>query len=513
VVEAAHALKDTTAAACRVPPAAAVAAWLLAALGDGLLARIPWYRAHAVLLNDPGRLLSAHCVHSALAAGWAAAGLVFEVVLLDPSDPVFNPFWRQGAFLLPVSSRLGLGANPAQPFSLDDSVLAHAAVTAALLLAAGWHWAFWDLLLFSTPSRAAALHFTSIFGIHLCLAGLLCAGFGAAHLTFIGFWTTDSFGAYGSPRPLRPSFSIASAPLLRYGALAGHHIAACVFLAAGGRWHASSYPGPRLYAALALGNIEAILSSSISAFFLSGAVNACLMWYGGPLTPAGLYGPTRFSWDSSFYMQEIIFRSSLLSWNGLTDSMLMLDYIGVNPAKGGLFRAGPMVKGDGCIQAWVGHAFFQLSALAPLAVRRMPAFFETFPVLLLDRAGLVRGVIPFRRAESRWSLSAGSISVRFAGGVFDGTRLQQPALVKTFARKAQLGEIFTFERSSSAAADGLFRTSVRGWFTYSHALFVLFLVQGHLWHAARSLFKDIWTGVRASEGAMAEYGAGERLRG
>jgi len=86
-------------------------------------------------------------------------------------------------------------------------------------------------------------------------AGLLCAGFGAAHLTFIGPWAADSFGAYGSPRPLRPSLSAAPAPLLRYGALAGHHAAAGGLLAAGGLWHASSCPGPRLYAALALGSV------------------------------------------------------------------------------------------------------------------------------------------------------------------------------------------------------------------------------------------------------------------
>jgi len=176
--------------------------------------------------------------------------------------------------------------------------------------------------------------------------------------------------------------------------------------------------------------------------------------------------------------------------------MLVLDYVGVSPAKGGLFRAGPMVKGDGCVQAWAGHAFFQLPALAPLAVRRMPAFFET-------------------SRERCWnkSLSAGSTSARFAGGALDGAGLQQPAPVKAFARKAQLGEILAFERSSSAAADGLFRASARGWFAYSHALLMLLLAQGHLWHAARSLFKDTWTGARASEGAVAEYGAGERLRG
>ena len=40
-----------------------------------------------------------------------------------------------------------------------------------------------------------------------------------------------------------------------------------------------------------------------------------------------------------------------------------------------------------------------------LSVLRMPAaFFETFPGLLIDQGGTVRADIPFRRAESRYSI-------------------------------------------------------------------------------------------------------------
>jgi photosystem II CP47 chlorophyll apoprotein len=39
-----------------------------------------------------------------------------------------------------------------------------------------------------------------------------------------------------------------------------------------------------------------------------------------------------------------------------------------------------------------------------LGVRRMPAFFETFPVILIDQGGTLRADIPFRRAESRYSI-------------------------------------------------------------------------------------------------------------
>ena len=34
---------------------------------------LPWFRVHIVILNDPGRLMSVHIMHSGLAAGWSGA--------------------------------------------------------------------------------------------------------------------------------------------------------------------------------------------------------------------------------------------------------------------------------------------------------------------------------------------------------------------------------------------------------------------------------------------------------
>ena len=34
---------------------------------------LPWFRVHVVVLNDPGRLLAVHLVHTGLVAGWAAS--------------------------------------------------------------------------------------------------------------------------------------------------------------------------------------------------------------------------------------------------------------------------------------------------------------------------------------------------------------------------------------------------------------------------------------------------------
>ncbi|PPS15173.1 hypothetical protein GOBAR_AA05408 [Gossypium barbadense] len=56
---------------------------------------LPWYRVHTVVLNDPGRLLSVHIMHTALVAGWAGSMALYELAVFDPSDPVLDPMWRQ----------------------------------------------------------------------------------------------------------------------------------------------------------------------------------------------------------------------------------------------------------------------------------------------------------------------------------------------------------------------------------------------------------------------------------
>jgi hypothetical protein len=47
---------------------------------------LPWYRVHTVVLNDPGRLLAVHIMHTALVAGWAGSMALYEqfLILLTP---------------------------------------------------------------------------------------------------------------------------------------------------------------------------------------------------------------------------------------------------------------------------------------------------------------------------------------------------------------------------------------------------------------------------------------------
>ena len=48
--------------------------------------RLPWFRVHIVILNDPGRLISVHIMHSGFAAGWSGVMVLYELITVDPTD-------------------------------------------------------------------------------------------------------------------------------------------------------------------------------------------------------------------------------------------------------------------------------------------------------------------------------------------------------------------------------------------------------------------------------------------
>jgi photosystem II CP47 chlorophyll apoprotein len=248
--------------------------------------------------------------------------------------------------------------------------------------------------------------------------------------------------------------------------------------------------------------------------FFAAFVVAGTMWYGNATTPIELFGPTRYQWDNGYFQQEIQRRveaevaagaSLEEAYESIPEKLAFYDYVGNSPAKGGLFRTGAMDSGDGIAQAWLGHPVFKDSQGRELTVRRMPNFFETFPVVLTDPEGVVRADIPFRRAESKLSIEQTGVTVSFYGGALDGQTFSDPAQVKQFARKAQLGEPFDFDRET-LNSDGVFRTSPRGWFTFGHACFALLFFFGHIWHGSRTIYRDVFAGVDPELEEQVEFG-------
>lgn len=169
-----------------------------------------------------------------------------------------------------------------------------------------------------------------------------------------------------------------------------------------------------------------------------------------------------------------------------------------------------MDNGDGIAVGWLGHATFKDREGHELFVRRMPTFFETFPVVLVDAEGVVRADVPFRRAESKYSVEQVGVTVEFFGGELGGASFTDPSTVKKYARRAQLGEIFEFDRAT-LKSDGVFRSSPRGWFTFGHATFALIFFFGHIWHGARTLFRDVFAGIDPDLDAQVEFGTFQKI--
>jgi photosystem II CP47 chlorophyll apoprotein len=460
---------------------------------------------------------------------------LYELAIFDPSDPVLNPMWRQGMFVMPFMARLGVtqswggwsisGETAVDPgfWSFEGVAAAHIVLSGLLFLAAVWHWVYWDLELFRDPRTGEpALDLPKMFGIHLFLSGLLCFGFGAFHLTGLfgpGMWVSDPYGITGHIEPVAPAWGPEGFNPFNPGGVVAHHIAAGIVGIIAGLFHLAVRPPERLFKALRMGNIETVLSSSIAAVFFAAFVVAGTMWYGSATTPIELFGPTRYQWDQGYFKQEIDRRvqANVASGAGLSEAysqipekLAFYDYVGNSPAKGGLFRAGPMDKGDGIAQTWLGHPVFKDGEGRELTVRRLPNFFETFPVILTDANGVVRADIPFRRAESRYSFEQAGVTVSFYGGDLDGQTFEDPVEVKKYARKAQLGEPFDFDRAT-LNSDGVFRTSPRGWFTFGHAVFALLFFFGHIWHGSRTLFRDVFAGVEADMEEQVEWGLFQKV--
>lgn len=495
--------------------------------------RLPWFRVHIVVLNDPGRLISVHLMHTGLLAGWAGLMSLYELIITDPTDPIFNPIWRQSDYVIPQMAKLGVvnsnygwslldyGAFSPQPsfWTFELVAISHILFSGLLILAAFWHWAYWDLALFTSLSTMTrSIDLNKVFGIHLTLAALGCFGFGFIHLSGPGMWASDESAIAGTIRSIAPNYSILALNPFSFGTIVSHHIIAGLFGIGVGAWHISTRPGPFIYKTVRMNSIESVLSSSIIAILWVAIITSSASWYGSVTQPVELNGPTRYHWDNAFFNQDIESKvqvsqdegkSLALAYDEVPDKLFVYDYLGSNPAKGGLFRAGPIIKGDGIIENWIGQPTFQLGSI-DLQVRRAPSFFETFPVLLVDKGGSLRADIAFRRSQSRYSIEQTGVTCNIYGGAFSGSELNRAPLVKNYARKAQFGSIFSFDRKT-VRSDGVFRTSIRGWYTFSHATFAIFFLLGHLWHAARAFFKEIWTGVSFNNVETIEYGYNEKL--
>ncbi|MBM0213227.1 hypothetical protein JHZ67_29605 [Pseudomonas syringae pv. maculicola] len=57
-----------------------------------------------------------------------------------------------------------------------------------------------------------------------------------------------------------------------------------------------------------------------------------------------------------------------------------------------------------------------------------------------------------------------------------------------------MGEIFELD-CVILKFDGVFCSSLRGWFMFGYVLFVLFFFFGYIWYGVRIFFRDVFVGI------------------
>ena len=120
--------------------------------------------------------------------------MLYEVLIADRIDTVFNPVWKQGCYVIPTATRLGvvsfnyrqsIGINQVKnTWTYEATITPHIILSGLLVLAAQWHWAYAELDIFiSSSSGNLVIDLNRVFGIHLALASITCFTYGIAHLS------------------------------------------------------------------------------------------------------------------------------------------------------------------------------------------------------------------------------------------------------------------------------------------------------------------------------------------
>ncbi|KAL3498055.1 hypothetical protein ACH5RR_040787 [Cinchona calisaya] len=298
---------------------------------------LPWYRVHTVVLNDPGWLLSVHIMYTTLDAGWANSMALYELAVFNPSDPILDPMWKQGMFAIPFMTHFGITnswggwsiigrtVTNSGIWSYEGVAGANIVFSGLCFLAAIWHWVNWDLEIFCDERTGKpSLDLPKIFGIHLFLSGVACFGFGAFHVIGLNgprIWVSDPYGLTGKVQPVNPAWDVEGFDPFVPRGIASHHIAAGTLAILARLFHLSVRSPQRLYKGLCMGNIENVLSNSITGVFFVVFVVAGTMWYGSTTTSIELFKPTRYQWDQGYFQQEIYRRVSA----GLAENQNLLE--------------------------------------------------------------------------------------------------------------------------------------------------------------------------------------------
>jgi photosystem II CP47 chlorophyll apoprotein len=226
---------------------------------------LTWFRFHAVVLNDPGRLIAVQIMHtSPFICGWLG------------SIAVFNTMWRQDQLMLPVMDQLGVSSSwgtwkvEGAYFLIGDS---HSCLSGCLFAAA-----IWSLDRFYDRHTGQS----AIDASKLLLSRLALSGLSTWYLwSYPGIWLITAYDITGCVLLLEPTGGIEGL------AIATHYIAYGIVALVVRILHMCVRLSLGLCLYRTIGTVLA-RSTALVALLVAGT-----MWYGSATTPA-FFGPTRY---------------------------------------------------------------------------------------------------------------------------------------------------------------------------------------------------------------------------
>lgn len=162
---------------------------------------------------------------------------------------------------------------------------------------------------------------------------------------------SDVFSLSGVPTAVSYVWGPQGFDAFNPGGIASHHVAAGSLGVLGGIFHLTCRPSYALYTVLRIGKYCSSIVGSASR------IGYHVVWE--RVQSNKCFGPTRYMWDLLYLeaTETVVQRECArdlperckTAWNKVPDRLAFYDYLGHNPAKGGLFWTGPMVLGDGIV--------------------------------------------------------------------------------------------------------------------------------------------------------------------
>ncbi|KAI5420403.1 hypothetical protein KIW84_044262 [Lathyrus oleraceus] len=388
-------------------------------------------------------------MHTTLVAGWASSMALYELAIFDPSDPVLDPMWRQGMSVICFMTRLGITNS----------------------------WGGWNITE-GTITNPGIWSYEGVAATHIVFSGLC---FFAA----IWHWVYWDLEIFCDERNGKPSLDLPK--------IFGIHLFLAGVACFGfGAFHVTGLFGPGIWVSDPYGLTGRVQSVNpvwgVDGFdpFVPGGIASHHIAAGTLGILAGLF-------HLSVRPPQRLYKGLCM---GNIETVLSSSIVVV-------FYAAFVVVGT----MWYGSATTPIELFGPTRYQWDQGYFQQE---IYRRVG--SGLVENQSLSEAWSKIPEKLAFYdyisnnpAKGDLFTAGSMDNGDGIVTETELFE--QMFLFEGKNRSRVSN----NPRGWFTFGHASFSLLFFFGHIWHGARTLFRDVFVGIDPDLDAQVEFGAFQKL--